>query len=144
MSRTLCLDSSVLVKLVVPESGSTQARDLAVSADKLVAPAFAWAEVGSALLKQVRMGLVTLDEAERAWTLLLALNVQYRDDAEIRREAWRLASLYDLPTLYDAAFLAVANLEEGDGCDFWSADRSLLARLDGRHPRAHLLDPDVE
>jgi predicted nucleic acid-binding protein len=55
--RVLCLDSSVIIPYLTPEEHSDKAEALildAISASlRMVAPCFAWAEVGSVLLKKV-------------------------------------------------------------------------------------------
>lgn len=136
--RRLCLDSSVIVKLLVDEEGSKQARELigdAVLANALVvAPAFAWAEVGSVLRKKVRQGRLLPDEAERAWRLFIGLPIEYVDSLEIRERAWAIASDCNLPTLYDAAFLAAAEtLLDGPG-EFWTSDNGLVTALQDKKP----------
>ena len=44
-------------------------------------------------------------------------------------KTWAIAEQFSLATLYDAAFLAVAELEEAE---FWTADQSLLNTLTPR------------
>ncbi|MBE3591124.1 MAG: type II toxin-antitoxin system VapC family toxin [Firmicutes bacterium] len=125
----LCLDSSVLVKLVVPEPGSDVAARLLDGDSEVVSPSFAWAEVGSALRKQVRAGVLTKGDAERAWRDFLDLGVRFIDTREIREAAWDLAGRLELLTLYDAAFLAVAKAAPGGPCPFWTADAALAAQV---------------
>jgi predicted nucleic acid-binding protein len=47
----------------------------------------------------------------------------------IRAKTWAIAEEFSLASLYDAAFLAVAELESAE---FWTADQSLLNRLTSR------------
>ncbi|HHY11228.1 MAG TPA: type II toxin-antitoxin system VapC family toxin [Firmicutes bacterium] len=137
MSRnTCCLDTSVLVKILVPEEGSDEAAQILhraiATGSSLVAPSFAWAEVGTVLKKKTRMGLITHEEANALWDLFVALNINYVEDKGIPRSAWDIATRFGLPTLYDAAFLAVCEiaLEEGQGkVEFWTADSELVAAL---------------
>ncbi len=139
MSRRWCLDSSVLVKLIVNEPGSDRAAALLAAGTEFVAPAFAWAEVGSTLRKKVRAGQLTWDAAQRAWRDLLDLEVAFIQTADTIRRAWELADEFDLPTLYDAAFLAVAEKDPEGPCPFWTADEELLRRLAGRLPYVNSL-----
>jgi predicted nucleic acid-binding protein len=57
MPRVLCLDSSVLIPYLTPEDNSDKAEMLILDAIstslRLVAPCFAWAEVGSVLRKKL-------------------------------------------------------------------------------------------
>ena len=68
MSRVLCLDTSVWIPYLVPEVYQPQARTLVEEPLnqnlRIVAPAFAWAEVGSVLRKKTRMQVITAEEAQ--------------------------------------------------------------------------------
>jgi predicted nucleic acid-binding protein len=52
--------------------------------------------------------------------------VDYLDSDALRTKTWTLAQQFSLATLYDASFLAVAELESAE---FWTADQSLLNTL---------------
>ncbi|MGA9381936.1 MAG: type II toxin-antitoxin system VapC family toxin [Phormidium sp.] len=57
---TKCIDTSVWIPYLLPETLQPQARNLITplltSNIRLVAPAFAWTEVGSVLRKKVKIG----------------------------------------------------------------------------------------
>ncbi|NES20024.1 MAG: type II toxin-antitoxin system VapC family toxin [Symploca sp. SIO3E6] len=91
-----------------------------------VAPAFAWAEVGSVLRKKVRLGAITTSQAIGFYDDFCQMPVDYLDSNAIRAKTWEIAQQFSLATLYDAAFLAVAELESAE---FWTADQSLLNTL---------------
>lgn len=149
--RTYCLDTSVLVKAFVPEEGSAEAMDLlreAVSSgSRLIAPAFAWAEVGTVFLKKIRAGLLTEAEASTAWDRFASLSIDYLQDTLVQRMAWDTSLRYQLPTMYDASFLAVCDrvTTESPGLlEFWTADRRLLEDLGSSPPPyLKLLDPSL-
>lgn len=133
---TYCLDSSVLVKLLVPEEGSDEAAALVKriisTGCRLIAPAFAWAEVGTVLRKKVKSGLISESEAEETWARFVSLSIDYVEDASIPQMAWRICTKFDLPTMYDAAFLAVSEKAAEDSqsvVEFWTADRELVESL---------------
>ncbi len=137
MSSYVCLDTSVFLKWVSVESEPWVPQAVSLieqSKDALVAPAFAWAEVGSALRQKVRMGALTEEEMERAWLAFLGLGVQFLNTEALIRRSWELAAELDLPTLYDASFLATAELAAGGPCPFWTADEELVRHLAGRKP----------
>jgi len=139
MSELLTLDASVLVKLLVREDQSDLARQLFRSHleanDEIVAPSWAWAEVGSTLLKKARQGTVPAPELEELWQRFTLLPLTYVDDPPIRERAWAIATDYGLPTLYDAAFLAVTELAPGPlQRTFWTADADLIRTLRPRRP----------
>ncbi len=134
-----CLDSSVLFKLVVPEAGTAEAERLWASVltrDRLpVAPDFAWAEVGSALLRRTRQGLLTSALAAEAWGTFRDLPLVFISGHELADRAWILARRWQLPTVYDAAFLAA-----GEEQEFWTADEPLVQALGPAPPGwVHLL-----
>jgi predicted nucleic acid-binding protein len=78
---TYCLDTSILVKVLVPEEGSAEAaallRRIVSGGYRLIAPAFAWAEVGTVLRKKARAGLLSESEASARWARFLSLSIDY-------------------------------------------------------------------
>lgn len=137
MSSWVCLDTSVVVKLLVPEEGSDAAEALVRSLDPeytLVAPAFAWAEVGSVLAKKVRQGKLRPERADFAWERFLALQIVFIHSPGLMRKSWVLAGELSLPTLYDAAFLAVAEEAPDAPCPLWTADQTLVNLVRTRKP----------
>jgi len=132
MTRALCLDTSVLIQYLVPEEFQPQAEALVLeaveAAVRLVAPAFVWAEIGSVLRKKIRIGLLSTEEALGCFDDFCQLPIDYIDTAQIRARAWEIAEQYQMPTLYDAAFLACAE-SAGADCQFWTADKTLLNQL---------------
>jgi len=125
-----CIDTSLWVPYLVPEPLQPQARALITpwltGGEMLVAPVFAWAEVGSVLRKKVRLGLITSSQATGFYDDFCQMPVNYLDSNTVRDKTWYIAERFSLATLYDAAFLAVSELEEAE---FWTADQSLLNTL---------------
>lgn len=132
MTRALCLDTSVLIRYLVPEEFHPQAEVLVIeaveAAIRLVAPAFAWAEIGSVLRKKIRAGLLSSEQAQGCFDDFCQLPIEYIDTDQTRARAWEIAHQYQMPTLYDAAFLACAE-SAGENCQFWTADKTLLGQL---------------
>ena len=130
MSRVLCLDSSVLIPYLTPEDYSEQAEALVLEAIsscfRLIAPSFAWAEVGSVLRKKVRRGVITVDESKECFEDFQLLPLEYIEQSDVRKRAWAIATQYDLSTLYDAVFLACS---EHYDAEFWTADKTLINSL---------------
>ncbi|MBE3586889.1 MAG: type II toxin-antitoxin system VapC family toxin [Thermoanaerobacter sp.] len=148
MSRYVCLDSSVLIKLLTWEEGSDAAAALmeriVESGRTIVLPAFAWAEVGSVLRQKARRKEITPEEAEEAWRMFGRLKIiTYLENERVSAVAWDIAVKENLPTLYDAAYLAVAEIaaqqSEGGVCEFWTADERLVNTLGGRKKYVRLL-----
>ena len=144
---TYCLDTSVVVKVLAPEEGSGEAtallRRIVSGGHRLVAPAFAWAEVGTVLRKKVKAGLLSESEADATWARFLSLAIDYLGDRRIQETAWEIAAKFNLAGVYDAAFLAVSEISAEDrrnAVEFWTADRELVRSLGQEPPDyVHLL-----
>ncbi len=145
----ICLDTNVFIKALVEEEPamSRAARELLETAidnsDRLVAPAWAWAEVGSTLLKKVRTQELIPEDLSVLWAKFRRLPVEFFDSPQLRERAMELAWYYALPTLYDAGFLACTELVPSEyrvPRAFWTADERLLRDLGaGRPPWVHRL-----
>ena len=141
MADVLCLDANVWIKALLredPPELTLAARTLLDRRDtRLVAPGFAWAEVGSILRKKIRTREITAAQAETHWRTFRRYPVEYLDFSLLQERAWRLAGEFDLLTLYDAAYLACTELapaEVADMREFWTADANLISDLGGSRP----------
>lgn len=140
MNNCICLDSSVLVKVLVPEEDSDRAtallQKIIESRQVIVLPAFAWAEIGTVLRKKRRKGELTTTEADELWQEFRQFpGIEYLTDDSVMDHAWKISRYFDFPTLYDAAFLAVAEIiaeRTGETCEYWTADEKLVNQLNGR------------
>ena len=126
----------MLVKGLVEEEGSAQAglliaRGLA-GQEQLVAPSWCWAEVGTTLRQKASRRLLSGEDADRLWAGFAELPIDYVGGPELQRWTWEVAKRHALPTLYDAAFLACAELTGAQ--EFWTADRALLRSLGDERP----------
>lgn len=143
----ICLDTSVLVKVLVEEEDSEKATALMQKAIQkgqlIVLPPFAWAEVGSVLRKKHRRNELAVQEADDLWLEFRRFpGIEYLSDDAVMDRAWKIGRYFDLPTLYDAAFLAVAEVVEertGEICEFWTADERLVHALGGKKKYVRLL-----
>lgn len=143
----VCLDSSILLKLLTWEEGSEAATELmehiVESGQTVILPAFAWAEVGSVLRKKARKKDITPEEAEEAWRMFRRLKIiSYLENEKVSDASWEIAAKENLPTLYDAAYLAVAEItakDFGETCEFWTADERLVNTLGDRKKYVKLL-----
>lgn len=133
-STEVCVDASLAIKVVVPEAGSEKADalfDQWASEDiQLIAPVFFEVETDSILRQKVSLRQeLTADEAQRAFASLRALPIKTRHSAEQRERAWEIAREFQFPTVYDATYLALADLGQ---CEFWTADEKLFKRVRDR------------
>lgn len=140
MSSYICLDTSLLIKTLVEEEDTEKALALmekvALSGQLIVLPAFAWAEFGSVLRKMRRRNELTVQEADDLWLEFRHFQgIEYLSDDVIMDRTWKISRYFDMPTLYDASFLAVAEVvaeRTGETCEFWTADGRLVNQLKGR------------
>ncbi|MEW6697300.1 MAG: type II toxin-antitoxin system VapC family toxin [Bacillota bacterium] len=147
MSSLICLDSSVLIKLLVLEEDSEKAdalmQNILEKRQSVVLPSLAWAEVGSILRKKINKKMITQEQAEIAWEAFNNIGIlNYLNDPVIMKSAWQIALKEKIPTLYDAAYLAVAEIisrQSNEVCEFWTADETLIRSIKNK-PYVHNLN----
>jgi predicted nucleic acid-binding protein len=130
-SMEVCVDASLAIKVVVPEAGSDKADALfdqwAGTDIQLIAPVFFEVETDSILRQKTSLrGELTVDQAQRAFASLQALPITTKHSAEQRQRAWEIAREFQFPTVYDATYLALAELSK---CEFWTADEKLFKQV---------------
>lgn len=130
-STEVCVDASVAIKVVVAEADSDKADALFngwVSDEKqLIAPVFFEAETDSILRQKVSLRHeLTAEQGQSAFASLSTLPIKTQHSAEQRRRAWELAREFNFPTVYDATYLALADLRQ---CEFWTADEKLFKQV---------------
>lgn len=124
----ICVDASLAVKVVVAESDSDKADALfdqwANEGKQLIALLFFDVETDSILRQKaaVRKEL-TSEQAGAAFAKLRALPIQQVSVPAQRQRAWKIATEFGFTTVYDATYLALAELR---GCEFWTADERLF------------------
>ncbi len=125
MSDSICVDASVAIQIVTYEEWSREAENLwsvwmRKGTQPIAPPIFPY-EVCSVIRQkaQLRRALSPLEERE-AIEIFLNLDIRTRAPHGHLGVACDLAMDLNLPTVYDAAYLALAKME---GCAFWTADR---------------------
>jgi predicted nucleic acid-binding protein len=138
---TVCVDASVLVKLVVPEPGSLAVHSWLESNQgrTLISPSSMPAEVTSALYQKARRGEMTSQQATEALGLMAGLGVQIRGDWGLMERALDLAVELGQPTAYDAVYLALAEREQSE---LVTADTAFARACRNKHPRVRALLSD--
>ena len=133
MNSPVCIDASVLIKLVVEEPGSDRVDRLwegwIVSSTPILAPALVQYEVAGVLRERARRR--QLSEALARSALSAALNMEGLEvvnSVDMYLRAWELASQLNLGT-YDATYLALAEMRE---CELWTANRRLYKSVQGK------------
>jgi predicted nucleic acid-binding protein len=131
----ICADSSVAAKWSFVEEYSDEARALLRAAlaqqEPIVAPPLLPSEVANVIRQRMRQGQVPLEEARALLAQFLALPIALQAPETLYDRALVLADEYDLPAVYDAHYVALAELL---GATFWTADQRLLRTLGGRLP----------
>jgi predicted nucleic acid-binding protein len=92
-------------------------------------------EVADALYRYRELGYMTSTAAELAFKAVLSLELDLDGEPELHRRALELANRFSLPTAYDAHYLALAELLEGE---FWTADAGLARAVQSSLDWVHL------
>lgn len=126
-SKAVVVDASLAAMWVLSEPYTTVAlalaEDWASSGLAVIAPGLLPFEVTSAVYKRVRRGELSLDQAQEALDVVLAIGVRIESETYLHQRALALAHRFDRPTPYDAHYLALAELR---GCDVWTGDERLF------------------
>ena len=125
------MDASLAVKVVVAEANSDKADALfekwANEDRRLIAPAFFDVETDSIIRQKTALRKeLSVEDGEAAFEKLQALPIQQMSLPGQRRRAWEIAKDFGFPTVYDATYLALAQLR---GCEFWTADEKLFEKV---------------
>jgi len=131
----VCVDANLVIKLVVEEAYSHEARTLwrtwQSNNYKISAPPLLRYEITAVLRKHVTRGLRALQESRQALQLASAFNIQYLEPVDFHLRAFELADRLGRPAAYDSHYLALA---EHLDCEFWTADERLVNAVVGQLP----------
>lgn len=134
MTSLVCVDASMVIKLVVAEPGSDQADRLWESwiqaETTVLAPSLLNYEMTAILRKKTSRGELSPDVADRALAAAFSLDIEtVAFSHALHHRALELARQFDRPTAYDAHYLALAEAED---CEFWTVDRRLYNSVQNR------------
>lgn len=110
---TLVIDTSVIVKWFVRETGHEEALSLLETRDTLCCPDFALVEAANVLWRKTRGGEVSEGQAQESIRQLPGFFDSVVPAAELLDGGFELAKLLS-HSVYDCMFLACALREEGD------------------------------
>jgi len=132
----VCVDASPAIKVIVREPDSEKADALFAQWSNegtcLIAPAFFDVETDSIPRQKVILRQeLTPAQAEAAFIVLQALPIRQLTVPAQRQRAWQIATEFGFATVYDATYLALAELQ---GCPFWTADKRLFDQVKVRIP----------
>ena len=127
MTSQICVDSGILLKLLLNESDSHLAEALwrgwVTAGVQPIAPYLFPFEVTAVLRKHTHRGAIQTEIGEKILEKALQFDVTLQTFAGIHERAWQLATEFGRPTAYDTHYLALA---EQLGCPFWTADLRLF------------------
>jgi predicted nucleic acid-binding protein len=131
MSKSLvCVDASLILKLVLPEEYSERAlmlwKNWLRDGIQPVSPRLLVYEVTSVLRKHAHRGVLPQSSAEEAFAAInriITEQIEITDPSDMHEKAWELAGRFNRPTAYDCHYLALA---EHMQCPFWTADERLF------------------
>ncbi len=134
----LCVDASLAMKWLTYESGSQGAIAwLAAHVDdELMAPTFFTVEIASVLRQKVRRAEINAQEGREALDLLRRLNIKLVWDWSLLERAYEMAVELSQSTVYDTAYLALAEREQGE---LWTADASFARTASQRYQVVRVL-----
>ena len=140
MNDALCVDASLVAKWFLPEADSALALEFYARARsrnvRLIGPPPLAAEVCSAAYKQVRDGLLEVEDAVGIVEDFSRLPLETVAPPGIYALALRMAARFTLRFPYNACYLAVGELLD---CEVWTADAAFHRVAHTDYPRLRLL-----
>ncbi|MBS1252781.1 MAG: Ribonuclease VapC9 [Anaerolineales bacterium] len=125
-NQRVCVDASLAAKWVLPEEYQTHALQLLAdwteAETEVVAPPHLPIEVTNAIRKRVWRTELTQEEAKQTLSTFERFRVTLLARAELYQDALDIAHQFNRPTVYDAHYVALAQLL---GCELWTADSRL-------------------
>ncbi len=132
----IVVDASVAAKWILPEEFSDNAKALYRAAvqtgEPIVAPPHFPAEVTNILRQRMRRTPpLPRGDALQLLTDFAAFPVDLLAPSGLHKQALILADDHDLPAVYDAYYVVLAQMQS---CELWTDDRRLLRLLAGKLP----------
>ena len=127
-----CIDASVVVAWLVPSQRSVPVTEVwsaySQGEDQFVGPPFLYVETVSAIRRLASRDLLSEEEAVGLVTDFLSLNISTSNPPGLYLRAYELAARYHHSKVYDACYLALADLL---GCEFLTLDQRLHSAAAG-------------
>ena len=139
-SSWLCVDANLVLRLVAdPADEAVQSLWEQWDSERrqLAAPTLLYYEVANALYRYQKLGFFGTDAVLLAFKAALALPLELHGGPELHWRALELANRFSLPAAYDAHYLALTEMLEGE---FWTADGGLARAVQAFLPWVHLVE----
>jgi predicted nucleic acid-binding protein len=136
----VCVDAKLVMRLVAdPADESIQHLWELWDSERrqLAAPTLLYYEVANALYRYQKLGYLSASSVQLAFRAALALPLKLHGEPDLHWRALDLADKFSLPAAYDAHYLALAELLEGE---FWTADGRLARTVQPSLPWVHLVE----
>lgn len=131
----ICVDASVAAKWIFPEEHSERASGLLRKAldegESVIAPPLLPVEVSNIIRQRMRRGILDREGARTILSQFLDIPIALQAPQTLHERALLIAVDHELPAVYDAHYIALAELF---GATLWSADQRLIRTLNGRLP----------
>ncbi|RIK54920.1 MAG: hypothetical protein DCC57_06065 [Chloroflexi bacterium] len=125
MHPTVCVDASLILRILVPEPLTEQALALWGAWQQeqraAIAPSLLAFEVTASLRRYVYLKRITPAQGEQAFAQFLQMEIHLSQRPALFRLAWELAKQFNQSRAYD----------------FWTADRKLYTAVRGHLPWVH-------
>jgi predicted nucleic acid-binding protein len=137
VSSKVVVDASFALKLVLPEPESAAVQELwsvwTATETEVYAPCHLLFEAVSVIRNQVYRRLLSPEQGEAAYNSIVAQEIVLIHPEWLDNAAWAVAGMHNLPTAYDAYYLALGGSMD---CELWTADlRFIRAVRDNPHIR---------
>jgi predicted nucleic acid-binding protein len=139
-SSWICVDANLVLRLIADpadepiqhlwEHWDSEGRSLA-------APTLLYYEVANALYRYQHLGYLSASAVQLSFRAALALPLELHGEPDLHWRALSLADKFSLRAAYDAHYLALAELLEGE---FWTADGRLARTVQPFLAWVHLVE----
>jgi predicted nucleic acid-binding protein len=119
------LDSSVALKMVLPEPDSSQALNFIDAGHALIAPDIYLGEVAHVLSKLLRQHVLIEEEVREKLNVLMDARPALKLSTRLLPAAWEIA-LHTRCSMWDAFYVALAEAEQ---CEMVTSDERLVKNL---------------
>lgn len=137
---TICLDTSLIIKLVINEPESIQAgqnfRQWIELNERLITPSFTRYEAYSVLRKKHFLKELTDEQLDSALKDFQSLPLEYINDISFLPKAMAWAKRLKQPVIYDCLYLCIT---EADDAVFWTCDLKFYKLAKQEFPRIEAL-----
>ena len=139
-SSWICVDANLVLRLVA-DPADEPIQHLWEHWDsegkRLAAPTLLYYEVANVLYRYQHLGYLSASAVQLSFRAALALPLELHREPDLLWRALSLADKFSLPAAYDAHYLALAQLLEGE---FWTADGRLARTVQPSLPWVHLVE----